>query len=163
MSTTGNYTATIKYDVPSTSGTGGTTTDDFNYTYNPMWQPGSGANQFNLAESATGTMTASSQNFTLSAMPGPNGSTVVFAKVVEFVLINLALSTTSGNTITLVQGATHPWSIAFGPGPITIPAGGKISLVGPDATGWPVGVGATDQFTISTSGTATYLLQIKGA
>jgi hypothetical protein len=93
------------------------------------------------------------------------GNTVTLNRLI---CLGIKASTANGSTITLGGSASNAWETwtADAGSTIKLRPGGSIALIGPDATGYAIGAGATDLLQIGnddTSATASYSIFVMGS
>lgn len=136
-------------------------------TYTHTFTNGSGANQVDRIYTETRTITASS-SATLDlagVLADPFGATITFARIKAILIFADAAN---ANNVVMGAAASNQFVGPFGDASDTLSTkpGGTTVLIAPDATGWPVTGGSTDQlkFANSAAGTSvTYDLVILGS
>jgi hypothetical protein len=115
---------------------------------------GTAANQGDRASRDERTLTNAPYTYTLSAMPDGHG----MARVRMFYL-RITSAIASGGTLSIAPGATHPWPAVTLSGLLP---GSVVLLTWPDTAGAPAVSGASDQFTVTATGTVAYTLAVVG-
>ena len=142
----------------------GTVSFPLNWTSTQAWTDGTGAGKYQIAWTDTRTTDGTGEDLDLAGvLKDAFGQTLTFT-----VLKVIAVSASSSNTQPILIGAGgHPVAGLFGDTAsdiIKVRPGGTITIVAPDATGYPVTANSADDLMIKAGATAsvTYSIMVLG-
>lgn len=125
----------------------GLTTDNVSETLGVSlsFTNGTGAGKVNERWTKGATATAAAVTYTLSSLTDALGRTIAFTKVRALLIVNKGT-----NALTVGDAGTNPWVAPFGGATqtVTVPAGGALLLLAPDASGLAVTASSSDQLKI---------------
>lgn len=142
----------------------GTVSFPLNWTSTQAWTDGTGAAKYQIAWTDTRTTDGTGEDLDLAGVLKD-----AFGQTLTFTIVKvIAVSASSANTQPVVIGAGgHPISGLFGDAAsdtIKVRPGGTITIVAPDATGYPVTATSADDLMIKAGATAsvTYSIMVLG-